>query len=186
MDKGTRIITLTGRPGVGKTTVAIAAAKLLQREGLLVDGFYSREIRERGVRRGFEIVDFVTGERVVLADIGIDGPRIGKYRVNMKGVEGFVPRIVDRAKGAQVILCDEIGPMELLSPNFKRSMSTLLSMRDKKLIAVVHRSMKDPVMKAFARHPEGLLIEVTEDNRDVLPVEIVKILSGSGKGIVDC
>ena len=181
MGEGTRIVALTGRPGVGKTTVAIAAAKLLQKRGLLVDGFYSREIRERGVRRGFEMIDFVTGERIVLADVGIDGPRIGKYKVNMKGIENFIPRIVDRAaRGAQVILCDEIGPMELLSPSFKRSMSTLLSVVDKKLIVVVHRSMRDPVMKAFAKHPEGLLMEVTEDNRDELPSEIVGILSGSG------
>ncbi|MGC8847247.1 MAG: NTPase [Conexivisphaera sp.] len=174
-----RIVALTGRPGVGKTTVAVAAAKILRSKGLVVDGFYSREVREGVVRRGFELIDFTTGAREVLADVVGQGPRIGKYHVNIKGIEEFVPRIVERAlAGAQVLLCDEIGPMELLSPSFRRSVSRILD-SSARAIVVVHRSMEDPLMKSFVRHPEGVLVEVTEDNRDGLADEVARILYGN-------
>ncbi|MGC8555695.1 MAG: NTPase [Conexivisphaera sp.] len=173
-----RMVVLTGRPGIGKTTVAVAAAKSLRSAGIAVDGFYSREVREGVVRRGFELVDFMTGEREVLADVVGQGPRVGKYRVNVKGIEEFVPRIIERAlSGAQVVLCDEIGPMELLSPSFRREVARILDSRAKAIV-VVHRSMSDPLMRSFARHPEGSLVEVTEENRDRLPSEIVRELSG--------
>ncbi len=173
---GRRIVALTGRPGIGKTTIAVAAAKALRAKGLIVDGFYTREVREGVVRRGFELVDFSTGEREILADVSGQGPRVGKYRVNLKGLEEFVPRVMERAlSSAHVVLCDEVGPMELLSPSFRRSVSKILD-SPVKAIVVVHRSMSDPLMRAFARHPEGLLLEVTEENRDGLSGEVVRAL----------
>lgn len=173
-----RIVVLTGPPGVGKTTVVVKASKLLQSRGYSVDGFYSREIRERGVRVGFEMIDVKTGERLVLAHVRIDGARFGKYKVNIKGVEEFVPRLVDRALAySDVIICDEIGPMELLSPSFKRSVARILA-SDKRAIVVVHRSMKDPLMKAFVRHPDSMLIEVSYENRDELPTRVFEELGG--------
>ena len=173
------MVVLTGPPGVGKTTVVIKASKILQSKGYSVDGFYSREIRERGVRVGFEIVDIKTGEKIILAHTRIDGARLGKYKVNIKGIEEFVPKLIERALAySDIIVCDEVGPMELLSPSFKRSVSKILG-SDKKAIVVVHRSLRDPLMKAFARHPESLLIEVSYDNRDELPNRIVEVLTSA-------
>ena len=180
--RGARIIAITGRPGVGKTTTAVKAARTLARLGFNVDGFYSREIRERGTRKGFEIVDFKTGETVVLASVSSEGPRIGRYKVNIRGLEDFIPRIVERAVAtADIVLCDEIGPMELLSPAFKRSMSKLLSAPDICILAVMHRSMRDPVMKAFVRHPEAVLVEITEENRDCAADIVVETVMKSAR-----
>lgn len=171
-----RIVALTGRPGIGKTTAAVAAAKALRSSGLAVDGFYSREMRNGVARTGFELVDFLTGGREVLAGVSGPGPRVGKYRVNIKGLEEFVPRIVERAlSDAQVILCDEVGPMELLSPSFRREVAKILDSRISAIV-VVHHSMGDPLMKAFTRHTDGELMEVTEDNRDEVPREIVRAI----------
>lgn len=180
-----RIAAITGRPGVGKTTAAVAAAKAMRSLGYSVDGFYSREVREGASRRGFEIVDFLTGEREVLADVRGEGPRIGKYRVNLKGIEEFVPRIVDRAlASAQVVLCDEVGPMELLSPSFKRGVYRLLEAKDKMLIIVLHRSVRDPLAKAIREDPRAAIIEVDELNRDEVPSEVVELLTGGrGEGL---
>ncbi len=46
-------ILLTGPPGVGKTTAVKAVVTLL---GGRAGGFYTRELRHRGSRTGFEIV----------------------------------------------------------------------------------------------------------------------------------
>jgi hypothetical protein len=47
------VILLTGQPGVGKTTVI---KQSVSRLGDKAGGFYTREVRERGRRVGFEIV----------------------------------------------------------------------------------------------------------------------------------
>jgi nucleoside-triphosphatase THEP1 len=47
------VILLTGRPGIGKTTVIKKIVSLL---GSNTGGFYTREIRQQGKRTGFEIV----------------------------------------------------------------------------------------------------------------------------------
>ena len=50
------ILLLTGRPGVGKTTVVRRVAATLPRDRLA--GFYTEEVRHRGRRRGFRAVTF--------------------------------------------------------------------------------------------------------------------------------
>jgi nucleoside-triphosphatase len=75
---------LTGGPGTGKTTIIKEA---LARTNIRAGGFYSEEIRDRGVRQGFRIVT-LDGESAVLAHTNIAGPyRVGKYSVNLEGLE---------------------------------------------------------------------------------------------------
>ncbi|KAH8097972.1 nucleotide phosphatase [Aureococcus anophagefferens] len=52
-----RIIMLTGRPGVGKTTIVRAALDAWTANGRAAAGFHTREeLRDDGRRAGFEIV----------------------------------------------------------------------------------------------------------------------------------
>lgn len=55
-----RLFFITGRPGVGKTTVLLNVANGLRDKGYSVGGMLSRELREEGARVGFELVDFAT------------------------------------------------------------------------------------------------------------------------------
>ncbi len=170
-----RIVALTGRPGIGKTTVAVKAAGMLVANGISVDGFYSREARKGGEREGFEIIDFLTGERAVLASIKGDGIRFGKYRVNVSAVDSMVPRIIERAleSSSTVVLIDEVGPMELLSPAFARAVERVIRSSNRAIITI-HRSLAHPLMKAIINSGDTLLLEVNEENRDGLPVHIVE------------
>lgn len=67
-------ILLEGRPGIGKTTVALRLVAELRARGVDVAGFTTRELRERGRRVGFEIED-LAGERAVLAHVDLPGRR---------------------------------------------------------------------------------------------------------------
>ena len=60
-------ILFTGLPGCGKTTVISRIVDRLAQ--LRLTGFYTREIRERGDRRGFEAVG-LHGSSVVLGPCG--------------------------------------------------------------------------------------------------------------------
>src|SRR5262249_55178021 len=77
---------LTGRPGVGKTTVIRAVANRLPRSRLA--GFVTEEIRVRGERRGFALVT-LDGRRRVIAHVDREGPRVGKYGVDVETLEAL-------------------------------------------------------------------------------------------------
>jgi nucleoside-triphosphatase len=71
---------LTGVPGIGKTTVIRHVADRLKERNL--GGFYTEEMREHGVRRGFRHVGFDGMERVIAH---VDIPKV--HRVGKYGVE---------------------------------------------------------------------------------------------------
>ena len=80
-------IMLTGAPGAGKTTLVCRIAAELQASGLAVAGFTSRELRERSGRVGFQ-VGAIGGGSAVMAHVGFtEGPRVGRYRVDVPAFE---------------------------------------------------------------------------------------------------
>ncbi len=84
------LLLLTGRPGVGKTTVARRLAGALRHRGLA--GFYTEEVRERGRRRGFRAVTFDGWVRVI-ADVAHPGPaRVGRYGVDVAAIDALARR----------------------------------------------------------------------------------------------
>jgi len=76
---------ITGLPGVGKTTLIKKLSEALK--GFHPIGFYTEEIREEGVRGGFELID-LDGRRGLLSHRDIRSPyKVGQYRVDIKGFE---------------------------------------------------------------------------------------------------
>lgn len=150
---------LTGRPGIGKTTVCLKAIELLCQRGVRCGGVVSREVREGGARTGFEFVDVETKQAFPLASNSGAGPRVGKYRVDLAGIARAVAIL--RGTKADVVFVDEIGPMELKSRDFKYTADELVRI-DKHLVAVVHNRLA----ASFN------CIEITAANRDTIPGEI--------------
>ncbi|MEM3012095.1 MAG: nucleoside-triphosphatase, partial [Candidatus Hadarchaeales archaeon] len=119
---------LTGRPGSGKSTVIGRTVSLLRGEGVRVGGIFCPELREGGERVGFEIRDLLTGEVGVLARVGLEGPGVGKYGVNLEALERIGGGGIRRAlEEAEVVVVDEIGPMEVLSKGFREAVLQALS-----------------------------------------------------------
>jgi nucleoside-triphosphatase len=110
-------ILLTGPPGCGKTT---AIRTVLSRIPVEAGGFYTEEIREGGARTGFRLLT-LDGREAVLADVRLGGVlRIGKYGVDLAALERTGVRSLQEAIDTKdLVVVDEIGPMELLSPLFR-------------------------------------------------------------------
>jgi len=106
---------VTGRPGSGKTTVVERIVASLPRG--VATGFFTREARERGMRRGFTM-ETLDGRTAVLADVGGDGPRVGRYRVRLRELEAVGVPALGLRPGVRLIVVDEIGRMECLSQRF--------------------------------------------------------------------
>jgi nucleoside-triphosphatase len=158
------IIVLTGAPGVGKTTAVIRVARALKERGVKVGGIVSRELRINNMRVGFEFMDLTSNDRSVLASITGNGPKVGKYFVNIAGCRFAAERLTNAVRNSDVIICDEIGPMELKSTEFIDSVKNLLEV-DKKVIVVVHQKLQHPLTDEF-RNKSSLLINLDLKNRE--------------------
>ncbi len=154
-----KMAVITGPPGSGKTTAIVKVAEILESKGVTVTGFYTREVREGGMRKGFEIVTIPDGERAWLALRGeVSRYRVGSYAVFPENLERVgLPHLETAAGGGKVLLVDEVGPMELLSERFVRSVERVIGSVDASAFTVHYR----------ARHP---LIERLRDAATLLEV----------------
>ncbi len=163
-------ILVTGAPGAGKTTLV---KKILGgSEGLHAIGFYTEEIREGGVRKGFSLVA-TTGARAVLAHEKIKSPfKVGKYGVDVGCFERFLASIPFREKSVDgLVVIDEIGKMECFSKVFTALVAELLA-SDKRVVATV--ALKGAgLIESVKKRSDSDVIEVTRENRDSLPGEIL-------------
>jgi nucleoside-triphosphatase len=148
---------------------------LVRSKGYGVGGCLTKEKRKGRERVGFTIIDLMSGREGPLASSESSlGPRVGRYRVNVKGVvEIGATALVEAAKGAEVIVIDEIGPMELTSPEFKRGAEACFS-SGRPILAVVHDKMKDPLIEQIRALPDKEFIELTLQNREGLPESLAR------------
>jgi nucleoside-triphosphatase len=167
-------ILLTGRPGVGKTTLICRIARTLIERGRRPVGFYTEEIREGGVRRGFRIVT-LDGRTRVLAHVEHKRPaRVGRYGVDVACFEALL-RELDLPSAPQALtVIDEIGKMECLSSLFVRQIRAILDSRRPLLATVAARGQG--LIREVKDRGDVRLIPVTVQNRDRLVEEIITML----------
>jgi nucleoside-triphosphatase len=161
---------ITGLPGVGKTTLIRRLYEALK--NLHPVGFYTGEIREGGMRKGFELVNF-EGKKGILSHVSIKSrDRVGRYKVEVSGFEDFLDGIPFFDLSSRMVMVDEIGKMECLSTQFVRRMREVLA-SEKWVIATV--ALKGSGLIAEVKKRQDVkLFETTQGNRDVLFSEILK------------
>jgi nucleoside-triphosphatase len=171
------VLLLTGRPGVGKTTVIRKV--IAQLDGLRLAGFYTEEIRDTAGRRtGFRAVTIEDRERTI-ADVRLASPhRVGKYAVDVAALDELVESQLQLRNDVNLYLIDEIGKMECLSIRFLRAVTRLLD-SPKPILATVG-ARGTGLITDVKRRADAELWEVTTGNREELPHRIVAWLRKYG------
>ncbi len=155
-------ILITGVPGSGKTTLITNLADDFKRFDPA--GLYTVEIREHGIRRGFEIVG-LDGRRGILSHVDIKSHyRVGAYGVDVGSFEKFLDAL--SWSNAGLLIIDEIGKMECLSRRFVALMKEVLD-SEKLVIATIALKNRGFIAEVKARG-DVKLFEVTMRNRDAL------------------
>jgi nucleoside-triphosphatase len=175
MKPAPHVLLLTGLPGVGKTTVIRALAARLP--GIALAGFYTEEIRVAGERQGFRAVTF-DGHRATMAHVaGKDGPRVGKYRVQVSVLDALADSAL-RPHTTGVFLVDEIGKMECLSARFVSAMRGLLDSTSPIVATIGIRGAG--FLAEVRRRADADLWQVTRRNRDEMPERALAWLEDHG------
>jgi nucleoside-triphosphatase len=165
-------VVLTGRPGIGKSTVIKKIVNALEPDS--VDGFWSAEIRENNRRVGFSI-NTLSGETGILAHVNLkSGPRVGKYGVNIGDLESLaIPTLVKARELDKIIVIDEIASMELYSSQFAPEVRRCLDTG--RVLATLQQRRGSFQDEVRARN-DVELIEITLVNRNFLPQEVLSRL----------
>ena len=155
-----QVYLLTGRPGTGKTSLIKQAIAELKSEA---GGFYTEEIRHQGIRLGFRLVT-LDGREVILAHTDFNKRyRVGKYGIDIESLDRVGVSALHKAvKQCELVVIDEIGKMELLSTNFRKTVSQIISSGKTVLGTVMFDS--NPWADAIKSQSQVNLVTVTRDN----------------------
>ncbi len=150
----------------------------LKNRDYAVGGMICREVRECGLRVGFEIMDLSTGQRGWLAHVNqLTGPKIGKYRVNLTDLDVIgAGSILDAIQNSDILAVDEIGPMELLSPAFSNALLKAVE-SSKPLVGTIHYRLSNSLVDSIKTREDTEILRVTYENRENLHNLIVNKIS---------
>jgi len=179
-------IAVTGRPGVGKTTLCMKVYSMLKNSGIDCSGFVTKEIRGNG-RTGFKVVDLESGKSFVLATKKTDcspALRVGKYCVNVEEFESYIEKLASslflknekRSKGERPlkVIIDEVGPMELKSRKFIEFIGSVVE-SDLDILFSIHMRSNHPLLRSLREKLK--VYTITEENRDEMAEKIFRMIA---------
>jgi len=167
-------IFITGKPGCGKTTLIM---KILRELKLDAGGFYTQEIREEKIRKGFKIIT-LDGKEGILAHVNLKSPyKVSKYKVNLKDLEQIgVKSILEAVKENKLIVIDEVGRMELCSEKFKKAVKTTLGSKNKVLGTM--KMTPDRFTNEIRKRKDTKIFYLTKESRVKIKEKIITLLKG--------
>lgn len=165
---------ITGLPKAGKTVLLRRLIKALKAQGLKVGGLISPEESHHGTRTGFYVKDIASGKIARLADVDADGPKVSKYHVDVKSFEGVAVPAMKAFGDYDVIVIDEVGPMELKSAKFSDLLDDILD-SDTPLIASLHQEFASKFVV------NGEVVLLAENNREAVYDELLESIKAIRK-----
>ena len=169
---------LTGKRGVGKTSVCQAVVESARARGRRPQGVLSIALFDgSGVKVGFEAMDAGSGQRWLLAHTAqpLDGPRIGPYVLDTLGLARAIDVLKRACSTPDLMILDEVGPLEIERNEGFAPVLDILPLEGPGHLLIVVRPSLLPEMRRRLGRDSGIYT-VSEGNRDILPAHMVQEL----------
>ena len=162
-------VIVTGATGSGKTTLVQAAVERLRARGARVAGILAPGHLADGRRTGFDIVNLATGERKPLAreGEGVAGrhPRWSRFAFSPEGLALGQVALGEDARGADVVVVDEVGPYELSGGGWADALDALAGATSGAMLLVVREAVVDAVRARWGS-AESVVLDVSSAGPD--------------------
>ncbi|MDI6783245.1 MAG: nucleoside-triphosphatase [bacterium] len=169
---------LTGPINSGKSSAVAQIAQRLREEKLAIGGIVSMPILENGIKKGFDALCLSTRKTKLLARLKTLVPNstladlaIGQWIIFDNGIRFCNQQIEEaRQKNPQVIIIDEIGPLEIQGKGFRLVLDKILLGEQKipfHLLVVVRKSLVEEVRLLYPNR-EFTLFNLQENLIDVI------------------
>lgn len=148
------VVVITGDKHAGKTTFTANVVKNLQKEGFRVGGFLAPGSFENNRRSEFKLHAIESGEEMPLCSIHFtEGQEAGPFRFDALGID-FGRKLLSpkEINDIDVIVIDEVGPLELKGKGWSASLLGLLDHPGIVLILVVRQGLVSEVKNYWSLH----------------------------------
>lgn len=176
-----KLIVITGGVGAGKTTFTGKIVSHLQSAGITIAGFLARGNETAGEpRSGYFLTDIASGDGYLLCSSNVAPVQVstGKYY--------FFPGVIDWGinllenglkNGAEVMVMDEIGPLELIRhQGWRPALDSIVSIYRGTLILVIRESLLGEFAGQFTITP-ALILNPSIQDIDASCREVIKIIN---------
>lgn len=164
--EGKKHLFLTGRKQVGKSTVL---RKLLENRQETPAGFRTLRIPNE---EGCSVHMFAPGETEYTEENRVFYKRKGVLYLDIADFDRIGCDLLEKSKGRELILMDELGPTEVNAQAFRRAVWETLNESDH-VYGVLQMAESD-FLDQLAARDDVLVVTVTEENRDDLPSRLME------------
>jgi len=153
-----QVVIVTGTIGEGKTAWLAKLSGLLREKGVRVGGILALRIIEDGVTTGYDISDISTGDRTpFLRHTGSETMGVERFTMTDAGfIAGRNTLDPSNNRGNDVVIVDEVGPLELSGRGWSEVVVGLLHDTRAIMIIAVRKTLTVAVIEHFGM--EGALI----------------------------
>jgi nucleoside-triphosphatase THEP1 len=172
------VYVLSGDRGSGKTRLLTAIAETLLLSGKKVGGILSPVVQSQDSRLGYDVLDLQNGRQVPLCrrDIDPTGGSTGPFRFDAEAIR-FGNAALEQAvaSGADLIILDEVGPLEFDGKGWAGGLERLLETYHGSLLLVVRPNLLGRLTARWPLSPVRTW-DVRETDRESLTRELLTLL----------
>jgi nucleoside-triphosphatase THEP1 len=152
------LILWTGPKHGGKTTSVTELARRAKQGGFCVAGLLAPSVYRDGHLVGFDALDLQREARAPLAVRRDDPGDVGRFHFIEEGLR-LGRQALDGAAtdGADLVIVDEFGPLELASEGWRPAVDALVRAGKMPLVIVVRQELADAVRDVYADAPSRVL-----------------------------
>ncbi len=157
--QGPVVYILTGPQGSGKTTMLQSLVPLVRRHGLTAAGIRAPVVMDNGTRAGYNVEDVRTGDMLPLCRLGHVNPAAtaGPFGFDPAGLRfGLDALSLDAVAQRDIVLLDEIGPLELEGGGWAPALRTLLESYTGQLVLVIRPGLLNQAVQQWALQPAAV------------------------------